>query len=756
MAFSPFRQGNFAFRRYAGSLQMRISTVQELMRVPSLPEAHWVALACPIAVMNCDPVFLQLLDRDANGRIHARELSEGIAWLESMLADPGGCVPGIDVLTLSRLSACGAALRDAADLVLANLGASDREHISLAPVRETKGWLNTVSENGDGIITEFSLDDGLKPLFNEVRACRPPLTDRSGAPGIDRDGIAAFRDARAKAMAWLEERPALLRWGPGTQEQAALVRALKDRVDAYYLQCRLIASNPAAAAALRLLPEALAAAATDPAVLAKAVAAMPLAEHDPAGVLSWSKLLRGGSYEELRRLRDVVAIPVLGASARDGLREEDWGGLCAVAAPLWAWEARVSEHPLIAALGADRLRAISTAELDELDRRCVADKAVDDRLARVSELERLLLYQRWIFPLANNFTAMPHLYEQDQRALFEQGTLVMAGREFTLSILVPDRAAHAAVANKASMFILYCKVWGGTPARSFEVAVPVTSGTSGGLFVGKRGVFWSLDGHEYDAEVVQVVVQPVSLWEAIIHPFRRIGAFISSKIQAWSDSIDKKLDDQLDKLPAAGAHAAAPAAAAAAAAAQNSGMQGIMTMVTAGGVALGAIGLAIGSIVSALKGVVWWKIALGVAGLIVLFSLPSLMIAAYKILTRRLAVVLEGSGWAMNDQMRLNFSLGRLFTRRPPRPEGSYVDWTDQVARLMRMRGLQQSHAGAWTTATLVALALIAALVAAWLCGWCDAFTPQRMHRASATSASVAAPEPAPPTSGSATHPAIQ
>ncbi len=556
MAFSPFRQGNFAFRRYAGSLQMRISTVQELMRVPSLPEAHWVALACPIKVMNCDPVFLQLLDKDGNGRVHARELSEGIAWLESMLSDPGGCVPGIDVLTLSRLSPKAQPLKDAAELVLGNLGAADREHIALAQVRETKGWLNTVSENGDGIITESGLPDGLKPLFNDVRAFRPPLLDRSGAPGIDRDGIAAFRESMTKAIAWLGERTALLRWGPATQEQAALMRALKDRIDAYYLQCRLIASNPAAAAVLKPLPDALASAATDPAVLAKAVAAMPLAEHDPAGVLPWGRLLRGGSFEALLRLRDTVAIPVLGASS--GLREDDWRRLLVVAAPLWTWQARAPEHPLVAALGADRVRAISAAELDELDRRCVADKAVDERLARVSELERLLLYQRWIFALANNFTAMPHLYEQDQRALFEQGTLVMAGREFTLSILVPDRAAHASVAAKASMYILYCKVWGGTPARSFEVAVPVTAGTSSGLDVGKRGVFWSLDGQEYDAEVVQVVVQPVSLWEAIIHPFRRIGAFISSKIQAWSDSIDKKLDDQLDKLPAPGAAAPAP------------------------------------------------------------------------------------------------------------------------------------------------------------------------------------------------------
>ncbi len=184
-------------------------------------------------------------------------------------------------------------------------------------------------------------------------------------------------------------------------------------------------------------------------------------------------------------------------------------------------------------------------------------------------------------------------------------------------------------------------------------------------------------------------------------------------------------------------------------------MQGIMTMVTAGGIALGAIGLAIGSIVGALKGVVWWKIALGVMGLIVLFSLPSLVIAAYKIFTRRLSVVLEGSGWAMNDPMRLDFSLGRLFTRRPPRPEGSYVDWTDQVARLMRMRGLDKGHAGAWTGVVVAVIVLLLAALT-WFFGWADSCTPAWMHRASATQASVAAPETAPaaaPADGSATTP---
>ena len=54
------------------------------------------------------------------------------------------------------------------------------------------------------------------------------------------------------------------------------------------------------------------------------------------------------------------------------------------------------------------------------------------------------------------------------------------------------------------------------------LAVPVTSGTKGNLYLGKRGVFQDTEGNEWDALVVQVIENPISVrqaWEAALQGF---------------------------------------------------------------------------------------------------------------------------------------------------------------------------------------------------------------------------------------------
>ncbi len=290
---------------------------------------------------------------------------------------------------------------------------------------------------------------------------------------------------------------------------------------------------------------------------------------------------------------------------------------------------------------------------------------------------------------------MPDLYAATGKALFEQGTLIMAGREFKLSVLVTDRAAHAAMAGESSMFILYCQILG-SGAGPMEVAVPVTSGTSRNLFVGKRGIFRGLDGNEYDAVVTQIVTQPVSLFEAIYMPFVRIGRFITSRIEQWSKGaggdFDKTLGETADHAKQAVATAAAsppakanegkPAAATATATAGAPGGQ-FGQILMGGGIAFAAIGSAFAYIVSQVSMLTPLQWVWGVIGLLAILALPSAVFAFIKIYNRNLAVLLEASGWAMNDRLRLTMPLGLLLTRRPARPPGSKLDLVDQVGKLI-------------------------------------------------------------------------
>lgn len=717
------------FRRYAGSVQMRLRTFADLEQLKELPEAHWLATACPVTGLACDPAFLKALDCDGNGRVRVRELLAAVTWTGERLADRGGCIPGSDELRLAALSEAAAPLRRSADLVLDSLKVPPEAHdrISLAQVRETKAVITRVMSNGDGIIAPPGIaDEALRAVAADILANSTPATDASGEKGIDRATIKAFAEARAKAVAWLDQGAALRPWGEASVARALAVRAAQPKVDEFFLQCRVIAAQPAAAERFGITAERLAAAVGDPAALRRAAEAMPIAAHDPqGGILRWSALHRGAAFELVARLRDEVCLPVLGDRARAGMAETDWNRLVAEAAPVLAWHDDSAKHPLLK-LGADRLRTIADEQLAALDRLCVEDLAVADTLKGIAELEKLLLCQRWLFEFANNFVTMPFLYSARRRALFEQGTLVLAGREFHLAVLVENRAAHSAVAANSSLFILYCQISGGIPARTFEVAVPVTSGTCSGLFVGKRGIFHALDGKEYDAQVVQIITQPVSLLEAVYMPFVRIGRFVVGRIEKWSSSSEKEFDKQLDEK-ADKAAAATAAAASKDAKTPNQGQIG--TILMGGGVAFAAIGSALAYVVSELSHLGPAKILLGLAALIGILALPSLVLAWIKIRNRNLAVLLEAGGWALNDRLRLTSALGYLFTRRPDRPLGSRVDWLDQVRFSLAMSpdACSELSRRFWRRVRFLALILVLAAASTWL--WMELIDPWMARR---------------------------
>ncbi len=614
-------RAHLLFRRYAGSLQLRLRTFEELLALAEVPEALWVATACPTAGLSCDPAFLSQLDTEAHGRVRARMFMRAIDWTTRMLADRSDCVPGSDVLTLAHLSAEATHLRTAAHEVFAACGLSAGAQVSLEQVRKAR-----------------------EKLFPSREKATPPTSvDLPPPPSV-----------------------------PG-------------------------------------LPTSL-----------------------------------NGAYPP------------------------------------------IPQSPLPSPLPASPALPAPLTEAEQ----------------RLMELERIILFQRWLFTFANNFVAMPDLYARDRRALFEQGTLIMAGREFSLAVRVMDRASHAAMASEASMFILYCVISGGQPARTFEVAVPVTSGTTRGLYVNKRGVFRDTEGHEYDAQVVQIIQQPVSLYEAATAPLRRLIRLIFSRVESWSNTADAQLQGRFttrsgpypssspypssgsypppgasypspgsypsagssypspgssypapgssypapgssypsagssypsagSSYPSAGssypsAGSSYPSAGSPSPSAGSSpiaqpppagagllALQGTIGHIVGASVAAAAIGSALAFIINQLRSVTLLEVLFSLLIILASAMLPALLLAFIRIANRDLAVVLEGAGWAMNDRLRLTRRLGRLFTRRPRRPPHSRIDIRDRVAELLRQRVQREEG---WTRALLKSLLGTLALIAvAWL-----------------------------------------
>ena len=671
------------YRRYGGTLQVSIPSFAVLVEAVHIPETQWMATACPLEGLNCDRRFLEFLDSDRNGRIRVAEVRAAVEYTARMFQSHAGLDAGSDTLVLDSLSAEGMKLRDMAGSLLEALKAEDRTRVSLEQVRASDKALRATGQNGDGIVAPAFLPEPLRSLALRVMASFPEVKNRSGEAGVDLAMLQRFREERRALLSHAAAGEGVLVWGAQSLERARRIQEVRPLLDTYFLQCRLVAAQPEAVAGLKLEAVKVQGTLGDLTALSRAVAELPVAPPEPGGALRWSRLYRGPAFEKLDAFRRDVAQPVTNDLAT--LTDAAWRELTVRADAILAWQARVDASPL--KTWVDTLAAVPESELDALEAMCRADLANKDKLESVVELEKLCLYQRWLLVFANNFISMPDLYQTKRRALMERGTLVLGGRRYRLAVLVTNHAAHAALTSDGTTCTLYVQV---TPkegaAGAYEVAVPATRGRSVELAVGKRGVFYDVEGREFDATVTQVVRQPVSLWEAMTMPFTRIGQFMSKKIEGLAAAGEQSLDESLEKGYTQGASVAtaaaatppapvpAPAVAKPAAAPTVAGPGGFLA---AAGIAFAAVGSSLAFVVSQARSLTLFDVLSALLIIAALVMLPSGLLGWLKLRKRNLALLLEGSGWALNDRLMLTSDLAAIITRRPRLPKHARVDRGD-------------------------------------------------------------------------------
>ncbi|QRK13406.1 kinesin [Archangium violaceum] len=675
------------YRRYGGSLQVSIPSFDVLVEAIRIPETQWLATACPLEGLNCDRRFLELLDADHNGRIRVAELRAAVEHTAKLLKSHQGADAASDVLVLDALSEEGAKLRDVAGILLGTLKAEDRTRLSLEQVRASEKALREAGQNGDGIVAPAFLPEPLRPLAERLMASFPEVKNRAGQAGVDLPMLQRFREERSALLTHLAGKESVLVWGAQSVERARRIQEIRALLDTYFLQCRLVAAQPEAVTSLKLEAGRVQGALGDTQALARVVSELPVAPPEPGGALRWSRLYRGQAFEKLDAFRKDVAVPITADMATLG--DATWREMCTRADAILAWQARLDASPLHGWV--EGLADIPESALDGLEAACRADLALKDKLDAVVELERLILYQRWLLTFANNFISMPDLYQTKRRALMEKGTLILGGRRYRLSVLVTNRAAHSALTSQGTTCTLYVQVASKDGGESYEVAVPATRGRSGGLAVGKRGVFYDVEGREFDAVVTQVVRQPVSLWEAMTMPFERIGQFISKKIEGMAAAGEKTLDASLEKGYAHGSTVAATAATAPAtpapAAPAASPAAGPGGFIAATGIAFAAVGSSLAFIVTQVKSLTLFDVLSASIIVAALVMLPSGLLGWLKLRKRNLALLLEGSGWALNDRLMLTSDLAALITRRPRLPKNATVDRTDMLrSALVKVR----------------------------------------------------------------------
>ena len=672
-----------AFRRLGGLDQLHIASAEDLDLIETLDEARWVITSAPLSQLPADPGFLIWLDADADGRVRVLELRAARRWTWARLK--GRAHLGEDVLHISDLDGAhpdAAALRAAAGQALAHAGASGAT-VSLAQIRALSSACRGRFPNGDGVVPAGHAGDADKAdLIAGVVAVTGGAPDASGAPGADAASLDAWIARAGEFSAWRAAEAGVSPLGPETAAAAARLESLDPLLSRWFAQSALLRMEAGAAARLQTSAEQLAALdVSDPRAIQAFLAAAPVAPLDPAGVLDLDGPLNPEHADGLRALAELVPRLLGEEGPLRRLDAPTWARARAALAPFRAWTASAPAGIARDADPAALLARTTSPAVGALRARMAADAAVKPELDRLQDLEHLTLAQRWLLELANNLVAVPRLFEPGQRALFQAGTLILDGRRLDLCSRVEDRAAHKRLAERSGAFVVYVDAvrQDGGAGQALSLACALTSGVRGGVELGKRGVFYDRDGQEWDAVVVDLLVAPISLWEATIAPFVRLRDSVAARFEKAAGDrasgaeagLGASADAQLAAAPTAlPPGPPAPPPPAPPPAAPGAGLQGALI---GGSIAFAALGSAVAFLVQTIAATPVLTLVGALLAIVAAVLAASALVAWLRLRRRDLSALLEATGMALNGRMRLSRFMAGHLTTRPRLPAGATV-----------------------------------------------------------------------------------
>lgn len=678
-ASEPAGKHRWRFYRAGGVDQVRLDRGSDILNLPSLDQKLWVALSCPVKGLEFDERTLALLDSDKDGRVRAPEILDVVRWLSKVLRDPEGLVKGQDGVPLSNVNAAtpeGKQVLGAARHILASLGKEKADVITVEDTTKTADVFAHARLNGDGVVPPGTVDDAAaRKVAEELVAALGSVQDRSGKPGFDQARLDAFFAECAAYDGWWKVGEAARKevWplGESTAAACAALEGVRAKVDDWFLRCRLAAFDTRALAAVNRSEAAyLDAAARDLVVTAQEVLQFPLARVEVGKALPLVEGLNPGWEAALGALRAQVVAPLLGKD-KTSLTEVEWNGLVARFGPHRTWAA-AKAGARVEALGIARVREVLAGPTKVALQQAIADDlAVAADVDGITQVERLARCYRDLHRLLNNFVSFTDFYAR-RKAIFQAGTLYLDGRSTDLCVQVNDAGKHGLLAGMSKTYLVYVDCTRPSGER-LSIAAGITAGDSDNLFVGRNGLFYDRKGRDWDATVSKIVDNPISIGQAFFGPYKKLLRWIEEQAAKRAAAADDAANARLQSAATATADAAKTGAPPPARPKLDIGV------VAALGVAVGGITAALGAMLQVFFGLGLWM-PLGLLGLVLLISGPSMLIAWLKLRRRNLGPILDANGWAVNTLTKVNIPLGRSLTDTATLPPGSERSLVDPYA----------------------------------------------------------------------------
>lgn len=423
-------------------------------------------------------------------------------------------------------------------------------------------------------------------------------------------------------------------YGANSDDAVAAVDAVKDKIADYFMRCKFIQFHSESTAALDVNAEKVAAISEkNLATCVGEISTYPISRPIASCVLPINEGVNPAWQAAFGKVKTLVLD--VDYPEKESLTEAEWN-------------ACVAKCDAYVASKADKTTAINEEQ---------SAKVTEEHDA-IKPLERLLHLNRDFYTLLRNYVMMSDFYDRSKDAIFQAGKLYIDSRCLNLCMRVSDAAKHLNDSRISGMFLVYCTCTSRVKNATMNIVAVLTDGDLDNLRVGKNAVFYDRSGQDWDAVVTHILDNPISIRQAFWSPYKKIGTFITEKI---NKSAAEKEAKQMEEMTAK-----ADGVSLSGENKEGQKKQAFDIAKFAG--IFAAIGMAIGFITSALTGLLttFFKNPISMVLFVVLIMLcvsgPSMFIAWSKLRKRNLGPVLNANGWAVNAKIVVNTRFGATLT----------------------------------------------------------------------------------------------
>ncbi len=715
------------FDKYGGYYHLRIKTAKDIYRLLDLADGRWMATSCPLFGLNVDLAFLKFLDADGNGRIISAEVRNAIQWIFKCLKPSDTWLQHKTALSLDLLNTSDPEaniLKDTALLVLKNLGIMDSEEITLEQVRNRQKIMAQADYNGDGVIPpEVVKDADTSQFVRDIISVIDGVTDASGLKGINEAILSQFLNEAQLYLEWYNKgiipegqiETKIMPFGLNTSNMFQIIDAIRDKIEQFFTQCSFIRYKELFSETINLQKSDVENLDyNDKNAILEYLGRSPIAKPNPEGLLPLTDGINDVYYKQIIALRDQVIIKVFGEKIGK-IDEKQWHYLLDKFSAYEEW-IRSKPNTTVEKLGIDKIKEyLNSPCISTIHELIAIDKSLFEEIRQLQNLEKLLLYHQWLYEFVNNYASFPHLFSIQNRAMFEMGTLILAGREFSFNVKVENVTTHSNLAKNSGICLIYLHITGANPEESFNIVVPVTKGGTSELYVGRRGVFFTIYGKEYDAQIIQMVENPISLWESLKEPFQKVFSMIGARFAQISSSIQKESEkvitttatdqnviqkgitevQQTPSVSETTPQPTLPTTQPTSQEIQKTTGNARDVMIGIGFLAAG-LGTALKFLADTAKQLTQPETLRMLLVMIGIFLIITILITGFnalrKLHQRDLGILLQASGWAINGKMLLIRPMARFFCRKVHIPKGAYKQRKELLKPIERLARRIQSN----------------------------------------------------------------